>query len=106
MNQLTGLDGLAEIWGETLGDPSICVAVLDGPVDRSHPGLASARLECRETLVDCRPSGGPATRHGTHVASIIFGRHGGPVAGIAPGCRGLILPIFPDGAGGAALSCS
>ena len=35
--------------------------------------------------------------HGTHVASVIFGQPNGPIAGIAPRCRGLILPIFRDG---------
>ena len=40
----------------------------------------------------------PATRHGTAVASLIFGRHApdSPVAGMAPGCRGLVVPIFGD----------
>jgi cyanobactin maturation PatA/PatG family protease len=49
---------------------------------------------------------GPATRHGTHVASIIFGQHDGPVKGIAPHCRGLIVPIFKDGAAGSIAPCS
>ena len=31
---------------------------------------------------------------GTHVTSIIFGQHGSEVRGIAPACRGLIIPIF------------
>jgi cyanobactin maturation PatA/PatG family protease len=34
--------------------------------------------------------------HGTHVASTIFGQHGSSVCGIAPSCRGLILPVFSD----------
>jgi len=34
--------------------------------------------------------------HGTHVTSIIFGQPGSPVRGIAPKCRGLIVPIFAD----------
>jgi hypothetical protein len=106
MSQLPGLGGLAELWEETVGDPSVCVAVLDGPVDRSHPSLAPARLGCLETTATCSAGDGPATCHGTHVASIIFGRHGGPVAGVAPGCRGLIVPIFSDAGRGPTLSCS
>ncbi len=39
------------------------------------------------------------SRHGTHVASVIFRRHDGPVPGLASGCRGLIVPIFSDGEG-------
>jgi len=34
--------------------------------------------------------------HGTHVASLIFGQPGSPVAGIAPRCRGLVAPVFRD----------
>jgi cyanobactin maturation PatA/PatG family protease len=35
--------------------------------------------------------------HGTHVASIIFGQHNSSeLRGIAPQCRGLIVPIFGD----------
>jgi len=34
--------GLGAIWAETRGDPGIRVAILDGPVDISHPSLAGA----------------------------------------------------------------
>ena len=34
--------------------------------------------------------------HGTHVASLIFGQPGSPVVGIAPGCKGLIVPVFRE----------
>jgi hypothetical protein len=33
---------------------------------------------------------------------VLFGQHGGPVAGVAPRCRGLLVPIFQDTAGGIA----
>jgi hypothetical protein len=86
------------------GDPRVTVAVLDGPVDASHPCLAGAALEF--------PLGQPAfdvadaaARHGTHVASVIFGRPDGGVAGIAPRCRGLIVPVFA-GSGAEGLRCS
>jgi hypothetical protein len=39
------------------------------------------------------------------VASVIFGRPGGPVEGVAPRCRGLIVPIFRS-AGAGSLACS
>jgi len=43
------------------------------------------------------PAGtGEMSAHGTHVASVIFGQPGGPVPGIAPQCRGLLLPVFRD----------
>ena len=88
------LSGIRELWDETLGDPAVCVAVLDGPVDVSHPSLRAANLTRVETLVPGTADLGLASRHGTHIASVIFGRHDGPVPGLAPLCRGVLLPIF------------
>lgn len=103
----TGLDvaealpGLRDLWAETLGDPAVCVAVLDGPVDLTHPSLRGARLTQLETPASAASAGDAAMRHGTHVASAIFGRHDSDAPGIAPGCRGVSIPIFEaDGAGG------
>jgi cyanobactin maturation PatA/PatG family protease len=93
------IPGLSQLWSRTLGDPRVVVAVLDGPVDRGHRSLAGARLGVIEAMVPAAPDrGGAATRHGTAVASLIFGRHGpdSPVLGMAPGCRGLVVPIFGD----------
>lgn len=43
------------------------------------------------------PAGkGPMSLHGTHVASLIFGQPGSAVPGIAPRCRGLVVPVFRD----------
>lgn len=103
---VTAMPGLVSLWTQTLGDPEICIAVLDGPVDLSHPALAGANLTRLETLVPGAADLGPATRHGTHAASIIFGRHDGPVKGIAPRCRGLVVPIFRDGPDGGLAPCS
>ncbi|NEQ81528.1 MAG: PatA/PatG family cyanobactin maturation protease, partial [Moorea sp. SIO2I5] len=35
--------------------------------------------------------------HATHISSTIFGQPGSPVEGIAPGCRGINIPISRDG---------
>jgi subtilisin family serine protease len=91
---MVNLPGIRELWQETLGDPDICVAILDGPVDLAHTSLQGANLRQLETLVPGDVDRGPACRHGTHVASVIFGRHDGPVPGIAPSCRGVIVPVF------------
>jgi cyanobactin maturation PatA/PatG family protease len=100
------LSGLDRLWAETTGDPAVCIAILDGPVDVSHDCFPEARLEILETLVPSQAGTGAASRHGTHVASVIFGRHGGPVAGIAPRCSGLIVPVFSDGPDGTVRTCS
>lgn len=98
--------GLEELWAETLGDSRICIAILDGPVDSSHPSLANANLTRLETLVSGIASQGPASQHGTHIASVIFGQHDGPIKGIAPQCRGLIVPVFRNGTDGSIAPCS
>lgn len=87
---------LDRLQGETMGSPEVCVAILDGPVDLSHPCFQGANLTRLDTLVRDPAAAGPMSVHGTHVTSVIFGQPGGPVKGVAPRCRGLILPIFQD----------
>jgi subtilisin family serine protease len=107
ITSVSALPGLQSLWAETLGDPRICVAVLDGQVDQSHPCFAGANLTQIQTLVSgVSNQQGSASNHGTHVASIIFGQPDGPVTGIAPSCRGLILPLFQNGAGNSIAPCS
>ena len=90
------IPGIESLWMKTRGDPRICVAILDGAVDKSHPCFKGTQLTQLETLVPNLVNQGWASQHGTHVASIIFGQHHSPVQGIAPNCRGLIVPIFRD----------
>jgi len=97
---------MERLWSESTGDPDICVAVLDGPVDLEHPCFAGARLERLETLIPDGPREALATQHGTHVTSVIFGQDQGSIRGIAPSCRGLIIPIFKDGPNGSISPCS
>ena len=93
----TLLPELPSLWAESTGDSRVCVAVLDGPVDQSHPSLQDAQLTQLSTLVaDAANAAGHMSGHGTHITSVIFGQHGSPVQGIAPSCRGLIVPVFSD----------
>jgi cyanobactin maturation PatA/PatG family protease len=94
---MTNIPGLKKLWSETRGDPKICVAVLDGIVDQNHPCFIGADLTRLPSLVSGEANAnGSMSTHGTHVASIIFGQHDSPVTGIAPQCRGLIVPVFAD----------
>jgi cyanobactin maturation protease, PatA/PatG family len=94
---MTNIPGLKKLWSETRGDPKICVAVLDGIVDQNHPCFIGADLTRLPSLVSGEANAnGSMSAHGTHVASIIFGQHDSPVTGIAPQCRGLIIPVFAD----------
>jgi cyanobactin maturation PatA/PatG family protease len=94
------VDGLRALREQTLGNPEICVAVLDGPVDQTHPCFEGANLRRVSTLAGEAETAGAMTAHGTHVASVIFGQPGGPVEGVSPACRGLIIPVFRDGSSG------
>lgn len=97
MSKVKTIPGLRYLWEQTLGNLEICVAVLDGLVDYSHPCFEGADLTQLPTLVDSTPiPDGPMYQHGTHVASVIFGQHGSSVEGIAPKCKGLIIPVFCD----------
>jgi len=75
----------------------ITVALLDGPVDLGHDCFKGANLTVVPSLVPEKsdPSGSMSS-HGTHVASIVFGQPDSCVPGVAPHCRGLVIPIFSD----------
>jgi cyanobactin maturation PatA/PatG family protease len=98
--------GLDLLWEETTGDPNIRIAVLDGPVDQSHPCFDGAQLSQVETLVSGVADQEIASQHGTHIASVIFGQQGSPVQGIAPKCHGLIVPVYAAGNEGVPIPCS
>jgi len=96
LTEISDIPGVSELWRETRGDPEICVAVLDGPVDLSHRALKGAQLELLGGSIEASRVCGPAAAHGLHVCSVIFGQHSGSVKGVAPNCRGLVIPIFRD----------
>lgn len=96
ITDISALPGLKSLWAESIGDPDVCVAVLDGPVDQSHPCLQGANLSRLPTLVSDVAGSGIMAGHGTHITSVIFGQPDSPVRGIAPKCRGLIVPVFSD----------
>lgn len=75
-------------------------------VDRSHPSLVAADLTIMNTLVSAGSKQGAALKHGTHVASILFGQQEGSIVGIAPRCRGMIFPIYNDGPDQSRVACS
>jgi len=97
MAELSKVPGLHRLRKRTDGDPRVCVAILDGPVDLGHPCFAAADLTVLPVLGGQQAViGGPMSTHGTHVASVIFGQKESPVEGLAPKCRGVIVPIFSD----------
>lgn len=97
MSDVFAIPGLSGLMAMTQGDKDICIAVLDGPVDQAHPCFVGTSITRLPSLVqeEARPDGNMSV-HGTHVSSIIFGQPGSPVTGIAPQCKGIIVPIFSD----------
>ena len=101
---IAAIPGLRDLWSETTGDPRICVAVLDGAADLQHASLVTAALTEVDPLGRGVHHSKPPSFHGTHVASILFGQHGGPIRGLAPTCRGIIIPVYRDN--GERLACT
>ncbi|MFN0214679.1 MAG: PatA/PatG family cyanobactin maturation protease [Saprospiraceae bacterium] len=98
---------LTWLWEKTLGDPAICVAIIDGEVNTGHPVFQGANFEVLETNTGTSGLGKKASsQHGTHIASIILGQHTSEIKGIAPKCKGLSLPVFFDAANGNISPCS
>lgn len=93
------LDELKSLRDTVIPDPDVCVAILDGPVDLSHPCFADAQLTRADSLILDEAGTGAMSGHGTHVASIVFGRPDSGALGLAAGCRGLVVPIFQDSSG-------
>jgi subtilisin family serine protease len=102
----TIIPGLQSLWEKSLGDPRVTIAILDGPVDLSPPCFNGAKLTLLPTLVAGKATSGVATQHGTHVASMIWGQPDSEVRGMAPACRGLIVPGFTDGPENKLAPCS
>ena len=97
MPEISSIPGIKQLWEKTKGNSEVCVAVLDGLVDLKHPCFEGANLTQLPSLVQGQATPqSEMSLHGTHVASIIFGQPNSSVSGIAPHCRGLIVPIFSD----------
>ena len=99
VNWLSKIPGLSALWQKTMGDPAINIAVLDGTVALNHPCFKGANLQTIKTIASSR-EGGVSSHHGTHVTSVLFAQANSGVEGVAPNCRGTIIPIFselPDG---------
>jgi subtilisin family serine protease len=93
--------GLTSLMLLTSGTPDIAVALLDGPVDRSHPDLAHANIRSIGDSDGCHHTQSVACAHGTFVAGVLVAKRGSQAPAIAPGCTLLVRPIFHEsGTGG------
>ena len=95
--QLVRLPALMDL---SAGAPDIVVALIDGPVARNHPDLASENIRVLHERggATCDRPAGIACAHGTYVAGILHAKRDCSVPGICPGCRLLARSIFSEGA--------
>ena len=96
MTQILSIPGLKELQKQTQGASEITIAILDGVVDTNHSCFNGADLTRLPTLVQHQATAGQMSTHGTHIASLIFGQPHSDIPGIAPQCRGLLVPVFAD----------
>lgn len=80
--------GLTGVMSRVRGDPAVAVALLDGPVDGTHPGFVGI------PACGCQGTHDAACRHGTRMAGLLAGDRDVGTTGICPGCRLLVLPVF------------
>lgn len=96
------IGGMKDLWRKTRGDQRVWIALLDGGVNLSHPAFDGAIIQ--STGKDSESDA--AAEHGTHIASVLVGQHGGPVTGIAPQCSVVSIPIFKTNQQGSIVPCS
>jgi hypothetical protein len=73
------------------GSPGVRIGVVDGLPDLTHPLLRHASIDVLQSMIP--PDCGDPDAHATSICSLIFGTDE-PVRGLAPGCSGLVLPLF------------
>ena len=98
MDAVADIPGLLPLWQEVSGgDPGIRIAVIDGPVDLSHPALSTARVTLGGQAVGLASVPTIRSEHGTHVTSLVMGAPGTSVLGIAPNCTATVFSIYREG---------
>ena len=91
------------------GNANIKIAVLDGSVDLKHPCFNTVEnnlVAYDDAQIQPSATKGLALKHGTAVCSLIFGKPNSSVEGVAPGCSGLIIPIYTEDDNGVFSSAS
>ncbi len=99
MPDIDDIPGIPQLWQRTHGDARITIAVLDGQPDTTHPALARANLQVIAPYWLAadhdgnEDEGDGYTKHATGIASILLSPHESEIKGLAPGCRGLVIPV-------------
>jgi len=92
------LVNLTSLMQRTGGSAQVTIALIDGPVDTSHPDLADSSIhEIPGGLRgSCARASSTACMHGTFVAGILSAKRGSSAPAICPGCTLLVRPIFSE----------
>ena len=84
-----------EAWDMTMGDTSVCIAVIDDGFDLTHAEFAGKRIlnKYNSPLKNDAVTGGGTVVHGTHVAGLALANaeNGIGGSGIAPNCS--FMPV-------------
>ena len=90
-----------QAWDVTMGDTSVCIAVIDDGFDLTHAEFAGKRILNPYNIVlkNNEVTGGGEIVHGTHVAGLALANanNGTGGAGIAPNCS--FMPVQIGGGG-------
>jgi subtilisin family serine protease len=96
-NRLFSLINIQKIADKTDGNPAISIAVIDGPVNRSHPDLVSAKIKKIGGVsgsTSCVSNESTMCKHGTFVAGMLCCKRMGQISGLCPGSTFLHYQIF------------
>ncbi len=91
--------GIDRLWGETLGDPGVSIAIVDTGVDYTHPELAG-RVVLGPDLADGDEDPVDTHGHGTAVAALAAAADDGEgIVGACPRCTVLAVKVAPGDSG-------
>lgn len=88
--QLINLQELAAV---TSGSPEIAIAIIDGPIDTTHPAFDGTNLQAA-AQPGCQSVTSLACYHGTFVAGILGAQRSSEAPAICPDCSFFLRPIF------------
>ena len=84
--------------GMTSGRRDLKIAMIDGPVQASHPQFSNSRIQQigknSSSLSTCTTTASPSCRHGTFIAGILAANRESQAPAICPNCTLLVRPIF------------
>jgi hypothetical protein len=88
--------GLSELMQESSGSSSVCIAVIDGPVDLQHPAFVNIDVHRSSSAHTCGRPQSKGCQHGTAVLGVLAAARGSGAPALCPGCSFMIQPVFGE----------